>query len=98
MCNVNDEAISKPKMDCAIKDMKRGKQMCMYILYIMRGITIKMVTTSCSVNSQWIEKSIHFSSYTSIIFCAFAIMASQLFMNLGQYMLSLRAFDVGTQV
>ena len=35
MCNVNDEAISKPKMDRAIKDMKRGKQMCMYILYIL---------------------------------------------------------------
>ena len=35
MCNVNDEAISKPKMDYAIKDMKRGKQMCMYILYIL---------------------------------------------------------------
>ena len=34
-CNVNDEAISKPKMDCAIKDMKRGKQMCMHILYIL---------------------------------------------------------------
>ena len=40
MCNVNDEAIPKPKMDCAIKDMKRGKQMCMYILYIFRYITI----------------------------------------------------------